>query len=62
MQLSDYEYDLIGRRFQAKSANEINYVEFDYVLRHYSGDHEPVWAATIVTQALWYVRCLIKHI
>lgn len=42
MQLSEHEYELIGRRFQAKSANEINYVEFDYVLRHYSGDHEPV--------------------
>lgn len=34
------EFDLICKRFQAKAANEINYVEFDYVLRHYSGDHE----------------------
>lgn len=42
MKLSDYEYILIGKRFQAKAANEINYVEFDHVLRHYSGDHEAV--------------------
>ena len=41
MKASDYEYELINRRFQAGAANEINYVEFDHVLRHYSGDHEP---------------------
>ena len=41
MQVSDEEYGIIKKRFQAKAANEINYVEFDYVLRHYSGDHEP---------------------
>jgi len=41
LQLSDYEFSLINKRFQAKAANEINYVEFDYVLRVYSGDHEP---------------------
>ena len=39
--VSDYEFGLINKRFQAKAANEINYVEFDYVLRFYSGDHEP---------------------
>lgn len=41
MQVSDQEYGIILRRFQAKAANEINYVEFDHVLRHYSGDHVP---------------------
>ena len=41
MQVSDAEYAIIKKRFQAKAANEINYVEFDHVLRHYSGDHEP---------------------
>jgi len=35
---SEKEFALINRRFQAKAANEINYVEFDWVLRHYSGD------------------------
>jgi len=37
---SEKEFALINRRFQAKAANEINYVEFDWVLRHYSGDLE----------------------
>jgi hypothetical protein len=37
---SEKEFSLINKRFQAKSANEINYVEFDWVLRHYSGDLE----------------------
>lgn len=41
MPVSDAEFDLINKRFQAKSANEINYVEFDHVLKYYSGDHEP---------------------
>ena len=41
MQLSEEEYAIIMKRFQAKAANEINYVEFDHVLRHYSGDHQP---------------------
>ncbi len=41
MQVSQQELDIIQKRFQAKAANEINYVEFDHVLRHYSGDHEP---------------------
>lgn len=40
---SEKEFALINRRFQAKAANEINYVEFDWVLRHYSGDLE--WLA-----------------
>lgn len=37
---SEKEFALINKRFQAKAANEINYVEFDWVLRHYSGDLE----------------------
>jgi hypothetical protein len=41
LQISDDEYKLICKRFQAKAYNEINYVEFDYVLRFYSGDIEP---------------------
>lgn len=45
MQVSDQEYGIILKRFMAKAANEINYVEFDHVLRHYSGDHHPFWAS-----------------
>ena len=41
MQVTDAEYAIIRKRFQAKASNEINYVEFDHVLRHYSGDHQP---------------------
>ena len=40
LQISDEEYNLICKRFQAKANNEINYVEFDHVMRFYSGDHE----------------------
>jgi len=40
LQATEQEFSLINKRFQAKAANEINYVEFDYVLRHYSGDLE----------------------
>jgi len=38
--ITDREYYLINKRFSAKAANEINYVEFDHVLRLYSGDRE----------------------
>lgn len=38
--ITDREYYLINKRFQAKAANEINYVEFDYVMRYFSGDRE----------------------
>lgn len=38
--ITDAEYALINKRFQAKAANEINYVEFDHVLRLYSGERE----------------------
>jgi len=37
---SDAEYALINKRFQAKAANEINYCEFDHVLRQYAGDNK----------------------
>lgn len=40
LHLSPAELALINKRFQAKAANEINYVDFDYTLRHYSGDIE----------------------
>jgi hypothetical protein len=39
MQVTEQELGIIQKRFQAQAANEINYVEFDHVLRHYSGDH-----------------------
>ena len=38
--ITDREYFLINKRFQAQAANEINYVEFDHVLRLFSGDRE----------------------
>lgn len=38
---SEEEFALINKRFQARAADEINYVEFDYVLRQYSGDNKP---------------------
>lgn len=41
MRVSEEEYTIIQKRFASKAANEINYVEFDHVLRHYSGDHLP---------------------
>jgi len=41
MHVSDQEYGIILKRFQAGAANEINYVEFDFVLRQYSGDDKP---------------------
>lgn len=41
LQVSEVEFALIRKRFQAKAADEINYVEFDYVLRQYSGDNKP---------------------
>ena len=41
LKVTDQEFDIINKRFQAKASNEINYVEFDFVLRYYSGDHEP---------------------
>lgn len=38
--ITDREFYLINKRFQAQAANEINYVEFDHVMRIYSGDRE----------------------
>ena len=42
IQLNDYQFSLINKRFQARAENEINYVEFDHVLKQYSGDNMPV--------------------
>lgn len=39
--LTDEEYEIINKRFMAKAPNEINYVEFDNVLKRYSGDDQP---------------------
>ena len=33
--MTDREYYILNKRFQAKAANEINYVEFDHVLKTY---------------------------
>lgn len=38
--ITDREFYLINKRFQAGAANEINYVEFDHIMRLYSGDRE----------------------
>ena len=38
--ITDREYYLINKRFQAAAANEINYVAFDSEMRLYSGDRE----------------------
>lgn len=42
LQITDEEYKVIFKRFQAKADDEVNYVEFDFVLRSYSGDHDPI--------------------
>ena len=38
--ITDREFHLICKRFKAGANNEINYVEFDHVLRLFSGDRE----------------------
>ena len=38
LQITDEEYKVIFKRFQAKADDEVNYVEFDFVLRSYSGE------------------------
>lgn len=40
--VTDEEFRIICKRFQARASNEVNYVEFDHVLRFYSGDHQPI--------------------
>ena len=40
IQLSEEEYGLLRKRFVAAAKNEINYIDFDNLLRHYSGDWE----------------------
>ena len=42
LKISDEEFRLINKRFAAKANNEINYVEFDHVLKRYSGDDQPI--------------------
>lgn len=37
--VTEAEFEIINKRFQAKAPNEINYVEFDHVLKRYSGDY-----------------------
>lgn len=39
--IPDEEYRLINKRFVAQAPNEINYIEFDRVLKTYSGDDQP---------------------
>ena len=41
LQVTEEEFSVIAKRFQAKAANEINYVEFNHVLKFYSGDNLP---------------------
>ncbi len=40
--ISEQEFEVISKRFQAKAPNEINYVEFDHVLKRYRGDDQVV--------------------
>ena len=39
--ISDEEYKIINKRFVAKAPNEISYVEFERLLKTYSGDDKP---------------------
>lgn len=39
--LSDCEYKIINKRFVGGAPNEINYLEFDNLLKQYSGDDKP---------------------
>lgn len=39
--LTEEEYGIINKRFVAGAPNEINYLEFDNVLKTYSGDDQP---------------------
>ena len=41
LKITDEEYEIINKRFKAKAPNEIKYVEFDNVLKRYSGDDKP---------------------
>lgn len=42
LKITNDEFYVINKRFAAKADNEINYVEFDHVLKKYSGDDQPV--------------------
>ena len=39
--INESEYEIINKRFVAGAPNEINYLEFDKVLKRYSGDDQP---------------------
>jgi hypothetical protein len=39
--ITEQEYNIINKRFMAGAPNEINYLEFDKVLKRYSGDDQP---------------------
>jgi len=39
--LSEKEYEIINKRFIGGAPNEINYLQFDKVLKRYSGDDQP---------------------
>lgn len=39
--ITEDEYKVINKRFVANAPNEINYLDFDNVLKRYSGDDEP---------------------
>ncbi len=39
--ITDEEYEVINKRFVGGAPNEINYIEFDNVLKRYSGDDVP---------------------
>ena len=42
LMITEAEFETINKRFQAKAPNEINYVEFNHVLKTYSGDDQVV--------------------
>jgi Ca2+-binding EF-hand superfamily protein len=39
--LTDEEYEIINKRFMSGAPNEINYLDFDNLLKRYSGDDTP---------------------
>jgi Ca2+-binding EF-hand superfamily protein len=41
LSLTEKEYGIINKRFVASAPNEINYLEFDNLLKKYSGDDQP---------------------
>lgn len=39
--ITEDEYEIINKRFRANAPNEVNYLDFDTVLKRYSGDDKP---------------------